>query len=989
MSAIESLTQPLPILYRDLQKEIQLKCYVDTLVYREESGICELAAVHFGGYSEHVRAMTTAVCAGGGIEVQIDRRKRFMQLARKSKRKALSYDGVYAEGAVMAEDDELGERQTTQQEDKTGIKRKLYLFCEAGSQNSLFREFDKKISMPLLPEFQDYILEECREKKLLIPLRVLSVSRQFDAYLLEVHDDEREVKEMINRGLKTGKIAIPRAKADGTFRDICTVSQYLNRFGVEIAERIRGSFTPLFDPSRERVCGRLTEINENIQKNTGYSLYAAQLAVAEAIKRRLDHSKIGIIIAECGSGKSKIGAAALGAQQGGSKTLNVVLCPSHITKKWVRELEETLPNTRAAVVHSLSDIRRVCRYFKKSNESVYMVLSKERARDGYMRRPAVYYSAVRQGYVCPQCGKTIESQVAGSGSKYTEKVNQFFFQKENAKNHTCSACGSSLWTALNPGDTKLNHNQWVKIGGYGFVDRKHVDTYLATVTNPKVIRELTELMEHPQQIYIAKAAYARYSMSQYISQQVDMLDGCILDELHLFKGDSGQGNVMARLIGCSKKVIGMTATLVNGYSSGLFYLLFRIVPQLMLLDHKNYDSPTVFNNEYGVTESVYQTNDEVYNAKSRSKKRLIRERQLPGVSPLVYTRFLMECAAFLSLGDMGKDLPDYEEIPIALSLREDVKKEYERILEVFHTKVHRYMDDGRKLMSKFLSLLTTYSDQPYNAEPIMRLGHEMPLITPKNLSNIHELHEKDIAVLDIVRRKREAGEKVLIYTSWVKIDTQEKLQMLLEKEGYRVAVLEQNISPEKREEWVAKRLEAGADVLICNPSLVETGLDLNAFTTLIYYNIGYNLFTFRQSSRRSWRINQKAPRIEVYILYYKGTMQAKAIKLMASKLASATLVEGNFTDEGLAALSDCNDLTSQLARELTLGISDEWESTAELFRSMALIKTKEEGSFAEKLKQALKFAALLNSGLQQKDDNPPPDIYYDETGQGSLFELVG
>ena len=121
-----------------------------------------------------------------------------------------------------------------------------------------------------------------------------------------------------------------------------------------------------------------------------------------------------------------------------------------------------------------------------------------------------------------------------------------------------------------------------------------------------------------------------------------------------------------------------------------------------------------------------------------------------------------------------------------------------------------------------------------------------------------------------------------------------------------------------------------------------TGLDLNAFTTLIYYNIGYNLFTFRQSSRRSWRINQTAPRIEVYILFYKGVMQARAIKLMASKLAAATLVEGNFSDEGLAAMSDCTDMTSQLARELTKGIRDEVEDVAAMFKKMAIIKDENE-----------------------------------------------
>ena len=35
---------------------------------------------------------------------------------------------------------------------------------------------------------------------------------------------------------------------------------------------------------------------------------------------------------------------------------------------------------------------------------------------------------------------------------------------------------------------------------------------------------------------------------------------------------------MAELFGVSKLFVGMTATLINGYSSGIFHLLYRIVP---------------------------------------------------------------------------------------------------------------------------------------------------------------------------------------------------------------------------------------------------------------------------------------------------------------------------------------------------------------------------------------------------------------------------
>ena len=64
-------------------------------------------------------------------------------------------------------------------------------------------------------------------------------------------------------------------------------------------------------------------------------------------------------------------------------------------------------------------------------------------------------------------------------------------------------------------------------------------------------------------------------------------------------------------------------------------------------------------------------------------------------------------------------------------------------------------------------------------------------------------------------------------------------------------------------------------------------------------------------------------------------MQQKCLKLMASKLAVAGLIEGNFSEEGLAAMSDVQDMTSQMAKELMLGIRDNVEDIAAAFKKMA------------------------------------------------------
>ena len=286
---------------------------------------------------------------------------------------------------------------------------------------------------------------------------------------------------------------------------------------------------------------------------------------------------------------------------------------------------------------------------------------------------------------------------------------------------------------------------------------------------------------------------------------------------------------------------------------------------------------------------------------------------------------------------MGKDLPSYEEIPVALDMPEDVGECYQAVQNVLQKVLKNDRKAAQKILSAYLNLLTVYPDQPYDQPEVIHPITGMPIVTPKSCGDFSRLFPKEEKVLELVRQKTANGERVLIYTSWTRTDSQQKLLKLLQENGYRTEILAPQIATEKREEWVDKRVKNGLQVLITNPSCVETGLDLNAFTTIIFYSMGYNLFTMRQASRRSWRINQTAPKVEVYMLYYADTLQAKAMKLMASKLAVAGIIEGTFSEEGLAAMSDVKDLTSQMAKELAAGIRDNVEDIAAAFKKMAVV----------------------------------------------------
>ena len=57
---------------------------------------------------------------------------------------------------------------------------------------------------------------------------------------------------------------------------------------------------------------------------------------------------------------------------------------------------------------------------------------------------------------------------------------------------------------------------------------------------------------------------------------------------------------------------------------------------------------------------------------------------------------------------------------------------------------------------------------------------------------------------------------------------------ILTRHGFRVAVMKADaVAPNRREAWVADKVKEGIDVLICHPRLVQTGLDLIDFPTIV------------------------------------------------------------------------------------------------------------------------------------------------------------
>jgi superfamily II DNA or RNA helicase len=806
-----------------------------------------------------------------------------------------------------------------------------------GDRAALFDAADRETAVPMIPEFTDYLLSELEKRKFLVPMEIVSVAPvKFEMWKLTCTAGDANIIEIAERGLKSGTVRIPGTDGPETAMrtdGINNVTDYLTGYAGILAEHIKRRFVPLFDPGTDEISAGVAAVNETIAKKAGYSLYNAQLAAAEALRRRLAHGKSGILIAECGSGKTKIGLAALlpaVAKRDAEKTFNAVLCPSHLTKKWVREIGECTDDAIASVVTSPAEFDALLRLHEKSGKHCFAVISKETARDGYMRAPAAVWSESRKAFVCPDCGGRIEMRISDDAGEYKVSADQFFFKRETGANHKCESCGSPLWTALNPRAKGL----WAKIGDYGFVFAPRAREHLRKTKNPATTEKIRDIADGN---ITAAGARRKYPLSSYIRKKhKGRIDGLIVDELHQYSHNSGQGDAMGELFAASGKVVGLTATLINGYSSGLFYLLYRLMPGLMEADGQSHAAPSAFAAEYGVTESSYEVTGGDYSANRRTVIRKKRSRQLPGVSPLIYTKFLLGHAVFLSLSDMGKDLPGYREIPEAVRMPKNVSDAYCSMQKALVSFMKENRKAAPKILSSYLNLLIAYPDQPYGPAPVFDPFLGDPIVTPPDTAEPGSLLPKDEAALRIAGEKVRAGENVLIYTNWTRLDTADRLLAHLSEAGIRACVLGAKVKPAVREEWIAERLDEGIRVLITNPAVVETGLDLNAFTTLIFYDTGTKLFTMRQASRRSWRINQTAPRVEVYMLYYADTVQHRLLRLMGTKLAAATMIEGGYSEEGLAAMSQCEDMTALMAKELMLGIKDSVEDVSALFGRMAV-----------------------------------------------------
>jgi hypothetical protein len=388
----------------------------------------------------------------------------------------------------------------------------------------------------------------------------------------------------------------------------------------------------------------------------------------------------------------------------------------------------------------------------------------------------------------------------------------------------------------------------------------------------------------------------RMAPIEFIGRYLDgFFDYGIADEVHELKGETAQGNALGTMASVCDRTVILTGTLLGGYADELFNILYRLDARMMREEGFDHGESGVrqFAEAYGVLEKV-TTIEPAENACSKARISTTVKRR-PGASPLLFGKYLMNLAAFVSLEDISDALPSYREEVIAVEMDLALQKAYSDLEESI-TDALKGHPRNPSVISTAMNALLLYPDRPYglgtlygydrNEETGQR--ERFVIAEPEDLDPGFQ-YAKERRLLEEIRNELAQGRKVQVFAVYTKKrDVTHRLRDIFSKEGICAEVLSADVPPEQREAWYERRLKGGMQVCICHPKLVQTGLDLLEFPTILFYETGYSTYVLRQASRRSWRIGQKQPvRVGSVAKHCSGCCGRTAISTSA-KLSRST-----------------------------------------------------------------------------------------------------
>jgi SNF2 family DNA or RNA helicase len=650
-----------------------------------------------------------------------------------------------------------------------------------------------------------------------------------------------------------------------------------------------------------------------------------------ATVRRWQEARCAALVAECGTGKTLISLGSVFTHASGRSFTCLAMVPPQLVEKWCREAILTLPGIRVFVIDG-------CRNGVASNG--FTGVNEVRLRNGRI---------VREGLKTTLSDMRLAKGHRSARSRWLTQVaapSLVVISRERAKlgwfwRHAYATPRSGRFngSVVNP-DT----GQPVIVGEDQLRRADFRKVKIAETVSPELLKSRKAFFSPLWQADSNRIH--RMAPIEFIGRYMDdgFFDYGIADEVHELKsGDTAQGNALATLASVCQRTVVLTGTLLGGYADELFHILYRLDSRIMREDGFEYGEAGVrqFAEAYGVLEKI-TTIEPSENACSDAKVTTTVKRR-PGASPLLFGKYLMNMAAFVSLEDISDALPPYNEEVVAVEMDSMLAKAYEK-LEDDITAALREHHGNSSVISTALNALLLYPDRPYGLGTLYgyRTDKEtgererFVISEPEDLDQSH-VYAKERRLIEEVQSELAKGRNVQVFAVYTqKRDVTRRLQELLRKEGIRAEVLTAETPPEQREAWYERQLRNGMQVCICHPKLVQTGLDLLPFSSIFFVQTGYSIYTLRQASRRSWRIGQREP-VRVAFFTYSDTAQESCLRLMGKKLLVSLAMEGKLHVEGLQTMDEDDDLLTAMARELVThqGVG---ENAAEIWRAVTKVR---------------------------------------------------
>ncbi|MCK5614463.1 DEAD/DEAH box helicase family protein [Candidatus Pacearchaeota archaeon] len=762
----------------------------------------------------------------------------------------------------------------------------------------------------------------------------------------------KEIKETVREGEpeegKTRTVTVQREHARmqlttlnryGEIEDVPVEQQsdFLYKWLPQLTEAVNSQYEPVY----KFELGRYAPLIGNRA-----TLLSAQKHIVAAVATRLETADNAFIVGEMGTGKTRMGAVLIAATK---HRRALIMVPSHLVPKWIRETELSMPEANVMHINTIKDTDQWMELDEKKQIQIGIIkFTSARAASGW--KPA-YYS---YDYFTQEECELIEKQQEDMRElHYADPLPEKLQEKKrlynkwlqryklrgihdshmgqgikNKKGILIGASeigrGTKQYHHIVQGEKhELSKQRERYVTFYNYTRYKNTThTYRDFFRRSQSIKESYQnrqpLMGGPP-----KLGRGRWRIADYIKKQYKNRIGLlIVDEAHMTKGEfTDQGYALARLSTASQQTVLMTGTIYGGKASTVFQLLYRTSKEVRdaYTDTSATGRRRIMRKkwiaDYGMLEYT-QTVTETSGTNSGNKQKTEHVKEAPGASPAMLP-WLLERTAFVSLADMGLELPNYEEIPMPVQPTIEQADSLQFLESVLGSEMRQRLARGDKsLLGIYLQANLCWPDSPWRDEIIIdphTKGDDEPTVLCRLPALPDKLYPKEREIIELIKDNVFLeGRRVLLLTQQTRIrDITKQWEKKLRDAGLKPVTM--NASASTREAWINKQVKNGVNVLLTHPKAVEVGLDLLDFPTVIWMGTEYSVYTILQASRRPYRIGQDKP-VRIYFFYYEDTLQEKAIDLIARKCASSIRVNGDVIADTDLAASEANTIEDALGR---------------------------------------------------------------------------